>query len=327
MKRFTSIAFVLLLATPAFAQIQGSWTTTPSGTRDDGRINIQMARRNSNTGQTMQIADLTGLTLAQINSSTSTPVQFQLRREAGTVTFEGTFKQGYGAGQFSFAPNRSYEAAIRALGVRGDRNKRGDGDIDDEDLLHLAIHDVSTEFIRSMKAEGYDESLDQYLAMRIFRVNPVLVREFRSIGFAKLDAEDLISSQIHGATPAFIREMRAAGFNKLDLEGFVASRIHGVTPQFAKEMAELGYKDLDFDDLTAFRIHGVTSEFVRELSTLGYRNIDSDDLVAMRIHRVTPEFIRELRDAGYTNVPVEKLVSMRIHGIDANFVKKMNGSK
>ena len=326
MKRLASIALTFLIAAPAFAQIHGAWTTTPSGDRP-GRINIQMSRRNSNTGQTMSISDFTGLTLAQVNSLTTTPVQFQLRREAGVVSYEGTFKQGNGAGQFSFAPNRSYEASIRALGVKGDRNKRGDGSFDDEDLLHLAIHDVSTEFIRSMQAEGFDVSLDKYMAFRIFRVNPELVRDFRAIGFKDLDADDLVSTQIHGATPQFIREMRAAGFTKLDLEGFVASRIHGVTPQFMREMAALGYADMDFDDLTAFRIHGVTSAFVSELRDLGYKNIDSDDLVAMRIHRVTPEFIRELRDAGYSNVPVEKLVSMRIHGIDADFVKKMNGSK
>jgi hypothetical protein len=326
MKRLASIAFALLLAAPAFAQIRGSWTATPSE-KDPGRFHLNMTRKDSNNGQTMSISDFAGLSAAQINASTSTPVQFELRREAGTVTYEGTFKGGYGAGQFSFAPSRSYEAAIRALGVKGDRNKRGDGDIDDEDLLHLAIHDVSSAFIRSMQAEGFNETLDQYMAMRIFRVNPELVREFRAIGFTDLDAQDLISSQIHGATPQYIREMRAGGFNKLNMEGFVASRIHGVTPQFAREMGELGYKNLDFDDLTAFRIHGVTSEFVRELRELGYKNIDSDDLVAMRIHGVTPAFIRELRDAGYSNVPVEKLVSMRIHGIDANFVKKMNGSK
>lgn len=324
MKRFASFALVFLLAAPAFAQIQGSWTATPSE-KSPGRLHLNMARRNSNSGQTMNVSDFTGLSATTINASTSTPVRFELRREAGTITYEGTFKGGFGAGQFSFAPNRAYEAAIRALGVPGDRKKRGDGNIDDEDLLHLTIHDVSSEFIRSMKAEGFDETLDQYMAMRIFNVNPALVRDFRAIGFTDLDAEDLVSSQIHGATPAYIREMRAAGFNKLDMEGFVASRIHSVTPQFAREMAEMGYKDLDFDDLTAFRIHGVTSEFVRALRDLGYRNVDSDDLVAMRIHRVTPEFIRELRDAGYTNVPVEKLVSMRIHGIDAAFVKKMNG--
>src|SRR5687768_4207183 len=99
MKRLASIALTFLIAAPVFAQIQGAWTTTPSGDLP-GRINIQMSRKHSNTGQTMSISDFTGLTLAQINSPVSTPVQFQLRREAGTVSYEGTFKGGNGGGQF-----------------------------------------------------------------------------------------------------------------------------------------------------------------------------------------------------------------------------------
>jgi hypothetical protein len=327
-RRLTLLLAAALLLTGALqltaATTRGTWTASISEKSAD-RMYLRTTRRQSeNNGQTLPSSELANLTLAQINSASQVPVNFELRREAGTIAFEGVFKNGEGAGHFTFTPSSTYETSLRALGLSTDElNHRRDDD--DDPLFQLAMCDVSSAFIRDMRAAGYRESFETYISMRIFRVTPQLVEEFRQIGFDHLPAQKLIAAQIHKATPAYIREMRAAGFTTLDLDDFVGSRIHGVTPEFAKQMKAAGYANLDHDDLMSFRIHKVTPEFIAELRDLGYRNIDADDLVAMRIHKVTPEFIREVRAAGYSNVPVEKLISMRIHNIDPKFISKMNG--
>ncbi len=282
-------------------------------------MNLTTRGGHSNFGETMAKADFAGLTDAAMRAATQTPVTFQLPREAGNIAFEGTFKDGFGAGQFTFTPNQNYIASLRSLGVTFE-----DSDRDDQQLMTMAMLDVSTAFIRSMQAEGYRVSAEKYLSMRIFHVTPELVRELRSLGYDKIDADDLVATRIHKVTPDYIRAMRAAGYPNLSLENLVASRIHQATPEFLSEMKSLGYANIDFDDLIAFRIHRVIPNFVRELRTLGYDNVSADDLVAIRIQGVTTQFIRELKDAGYEHIPVEKLIDMRIHGIDANFVKKMN---
>jgi predicted metallopeptidase len=322
MKRIAIVVLILLIGSSSAlaADLRGSWT---GSSEEAGKIYLNLVRKNNNNGHTWKVADFAGLTDAQIQATTQTPVAFTLRREAGTVSFEGTFKEGYGGGQFTFSPNRQYIETLRSLGVTAEDEFRREKDID-EHLLALALHDVSTSFIRSMQEIGYVVGLDKYIAFRIFGVSPALVAELRSLGFEKLSADDLISSRIHGVSPHYIREMRAAGYRDLSMDELVSTRIHGVTAEFRKQMAALGYGDLGLDTLTSFRIHGVTAEFIRELRDLGYSNISADDLVSMRIHGVTPGFIRELREAGYSKVPVEKLVSMRIHGIDAKFVRKMN---
>jgi len=326
MKRLAVAALLLTLAVSASAQdLRGAWTADASE-KDPNKIYFQLNRRHNNNGRTMEIGSFTGLSAAQIRSAAQVPVNFALRAEAGTVNFEGTFKDGFGAGQFSFTSNPAFLDSVRALGVSTEPKKARHRDRDaDEQLFHYAVSGVSTAFIRSMQGEGYHVSLDEYAAFRIFRVTPELVREFRALGYRDIDADDLTASQIHGVTPAYIREMNAAGFRNLSLQDLISTRIHKVTPEFAREMKDLGYGNLDMDDLTAFRIHRVTPEFIREMRALGYDKIPSGKLVAMRIHRVTPEFIRELKAAGYSNVPVDKLISMRIHGVDADFVKKMNG--
>lgn len=351
MKRFTLIALAaLLVAGSAIADtVHGSWTASSD---KPGKLYVNISRRHSNNGSTYDIGAFSGLTDQQVRTNAATPVTFALQREAGTIAFEGTFKDGYGGGQFTFTPNPAYLSTLRSMGL--DPNDVIDRkETPDEALLQLAALDVSTSFIRSMQAEGYREDLDKYVAMRIFRVTPDLIREFRQLGYDKLDADDLVASQIHGVTPQYVREMRASGRGTMSMDDLVATRIHGATPEFAAEMKSLGLGDLSNDDLVAFRIHGVTADFIRrmrelgynnlsgddlvafrihgvkpdfieELKELGYSNVPGDDLVAMRIHGVTTKFIRELRDAGYTGIPIDKLVEMKIHGIDATFVKRMN---
>jgi hypothetical protein len=325
MKRIATLSLLVCLfaAIPAFA-LDGAWTASLDEKRPD-RIYFNLTQgRHHNMGSTFGLAGFTGLTAAQINAATMTPVQFAMNREAGTVSFEGTFRNGKGAGQFTFAADRTYIDKIRALGIEFELEKprRKKDRTEEEDLFALALHDVSTTFIRSMIAEGYRVSLEKYLSLRIFNVTPEYIREMRSLGFKDIDAEELIASRIHKVTPQFVRDMRAAGWD-LSLEDLQASAIHGATPAFAEEMRGLGYGSLSHDELVSFRIHRVTPEFIQTMRKLGYSKLSADDLVSMRIHRVTPEFIRELAGAGYTNVPVEKLVQMRIHKVDAQYLKKM----
>lgn len=324
MMKLHSSALLLLLAfltAPLHAAIEGAWTASPYGD-DPSRMHLNMSRHpHHNNGSTFDVSEFAGLSVSQVAAGTATPVRFELRREAGTVDFEGTFRNGKGAGHFTFRQNPGFIQTVKNLGVNFRLGKRHRNESDEETLFTLALHDVSSAFIRSMQAEGYRVSLDKYVAMRIFRITPDYIREMRSLGFNDLDADDVIATRIHKVTPDYVRQMRAAGWD-LPLDDLQASRIHGATPEFAAEMRKLGY-DLEFDDLIAFRIHGVTADFVNRLEALGYANVPADDLLAMRIHRVTPEFIQELKDAGYTGVPVSKLVSMRIHGVDAKFITKM----
>ena len=322
MKR-TAILAVLLFAFAgtALAELHGSWTASTNDSKP-GRLHMNINRgRSHNFGNSFNISDFTGLSDAQVRSTMASPVQFQLVREGGTVVFDGTFRNGDGAGQWTFNGNRNYIGAVRALGVAFDLDNERDGE--EADLFTVTLLDLSTSYIKSMQAIGFKESLEEYLSMRIFNVTPELVREMRDLGYRDLTSEDLVSTRVHKVTPEYIRQMRAAGWN-LSLEDLMSSRIHKATPEFAEQMAKLGYRNLPFDDLIAFRIHRVTPEFIAELRDLGYTNVAADDLVAMRIHKVTPEYIRQLKAAGYSKIPVEKLIDMKIHRIDPKFIDKMN---
>ena len=322
MKRLILTACMLLgwsLANPAGArESHGTWTAYAQE-KESERVQFSLqVEPKGNMGMGFELSAFDGLTREQVRSAARVPVRFQMRREPGTVEFEGTFHDGRGAGEYTFVPNPAYPGMLERLGVV----ERGE----DYDLLTMTLFDVSTPFIRSMQAIGYKEGIQQYVSFRIFKVDPVYVKDMADVGFAHLPADKLVETRIHNVTPEYIRHMRANGEN-LTLDEYVQSRIFEVTPEFSAEMARLGYRGLDHDTMVQFRIQGVSAEFIGELKKLGYSRVPADQLVAMRIHGVTPGFIRRVEAAGYHKVPVEKLIQMRIFNLDPTTVGSLDDDK
>ena len=99
-------------------------------------------------GQSFPIEELAGLP-ANDDQFTVSSVKFELRREAGTLAFDGSFRDGRGAGLFTFTPRADYIAEMKSLGYT-----------DDLPLwrrFQLAVHDVGPKYIRALKTEGYDK--------------------------------------------------------------------------------------------------------------------------------------------------------------------------
>ena len=317
----------LLAAAPvthaASREVAGVWTAAVSEKRTDRlQFSLQTAKHGQN-GTSFDRSEFSGLAAAQVGSSARVPVQFELRREAGTIVFEGTFRAGKGAGEFTFVPNRDFPRKLEALGVQF-VDKGGEGV--ERGLFALAIFDVTTDFIRSLQAIGYSVPLEKYEAFRIFDVDPEYVHDMAAVGFAHLSADKLVETRIHGATPDYIREMRRSG-DDLPLDKYIESRIFQITPEFASEMARAGYPNLGRDVLVQFKIHGVTTDFINDLKQLGYTRIPAQKLVEMRIHGVTPEYIRRLETAGYKHVPIDKMVQMRIFDIQPEMIRALDDAK
>src|SRR5437762_12432938 len=206
---------ILLAAALSSSGIRGTWTILAS----NDRVQLTMVREHSNWGQSIRRSDLP-LSDAQIKASSETPVHFTLNRDAGVIDFTGSFEAGEGVGRFAFTPSSSYSTTLRSLGVSSEDA------LDDDKLFSLAMHDVSTAFIRDMQALGYRENLESYVRFRIHGVSTDFVRELRGLGYDKLSAEDLVRFRIHGVSPQFIRDMKGLGF-ETTAEDLVRFRIHG----------------------------------------------------------------------------------------------------
>jgi len=271
--------FALSIVPTAFGvePFRGNWSIAPS--EQAGMVKFGISHRGDD-GQSDNESDWPVSALQGIDLATpgKHDVRFTINREAGRIDAEGFMKDGEGAGIFSFTPDPNYVPAMTRLGFGG---------IDSHMQFAMAIHDVTTEFARTMKAENLsDLDTNKLLAFRIFDVNPQYIRELRAEGLPAKDADTLIAFRVHKVTPARVRELRQTGL------------------------------ELDEDQLIAFQVHEVTPEYVTKVKALGLGDPDADQLIALRVHDVTPEYIARMKSRGLKNLTLDQIVELKVHGID-----------
>lgn len=356
MKRLLTLTLAVCLvagavSAAAAAEVRGAWTAS----LENGKLEMKMSqRRGWMNGHTFTVAELPGLTASQISSAAQTPVQFQLRREAGVITFDGIFKNGDGAGQFTFAPDANYAASLRRLGLDLDNLDRHGKRSDQDELFTLAVIDVSTAYINAMRAEGFNVSLDDYTGMRAVGVTTAYVRDLEAMGLKNLDADDvtglravgvtreyvqsmrdifpntpiddLTGMKAVGVTPAWIQSMRSAGVTIDSAETATGLKAVGVTPEYIREMRAI-FPQLDGEEVQGMKAVGVTPAYVREMRDAGVRIGDSDDVTSMKAVGVTAKFVQQLAAAGYRNLSAEKLTELKAVGVDEKFIRDMSKYK
>jgi hypothetical protein len=289
---------------------------------------------NNMMGVELSLASLTGLSAADARG-TAANVQFALSRPAGSISFEGRFSTGNGAGSFRFTPSDAFVREMATLGYTGFK---------DEELLTFMTSDFTPQVIRDLRGLGYQPTQRETMEIAIFDINAAAVREFARLGYPKLSLRDLVNFRVGhvnaayisgmrdagyanlpanklanlaiiGVTPEYIRDLRAAGLGTLSAQDAEELRIGNITPEKIAAFKRLGYT-LTPRDLGEFGIQGVTPKMIEELRALGYNDLTAHQLTEMKIFGVTPEYIRQVEAKGYRGVPVEKLIKLRMAKAD-----------
>ena len=209
----------------------------------------------------LDLEDLSNLNL-RANHRGESESNFQLIRDAGTLTFKGTFLDEAGSGLFAFDPSSDYVSEMRRMGY---------DNLSDRTLFNLALFDVS----------------------RIF------IKEMESLGYSDLSIDRLQEAAIHGARPDFVRAMAAEGYTNISFDKLLAFRIHGVSPNFVRDFRAAGYENISSDRLIELRIHGVSPEYITSFQQAGYEIDHLGKFIDMRIHGVSMDYINTLGDLGY----------------------------
>jgi hypothetical protein len=119
-------------------------------------------------------------------------------------------RNGSGGGTFTFVGNPNYANELRSIGFAGN--------LTDEKVFSMALHDVSSAYIRDMNALGIrQDSEDKLITMRIHGVTPEYVRGFKDVGYSELSADKLVTMRIHGVSNEFARGLKDMGYNSFIL--------------------------------------------------------------------------------------------------------------
>ncbi len=322
------------------AQDGGTWEIRPTGT--EGTVHLRLTERDSSSGSNVPVDQLTGLTASQL-AGAGGPVQFRLRRDAGTFTFDGALRNGLGAGTFSFTPDPQFPAELVTRGFTrptpveqyqmarhdigfaflDELNAQGYSKPQTSELIRAGQHGVQAAYVRDLGALGYRlGSLAPLIELRDHGVTPAYIRELGELGHKGLPVDDLRTARDHGVTPEFVKGMRDAGYGALPMAQLINARDHGVSGAYAGELAAAGYAKLPLEALIRTRDHGVSAEYVREMRALGH-NVTLDEIVSARDHGVSAEFAREMSALGFPNLSLEALVRLRDHGVTPKYAQEL----
>jgi hypothetical protein len=256
-------ALVLAGAANLAAAVRGAWTAT-THEEDPGEIHFSMTvGKWQQFGQSFAVTRFSGLSNAVIGATTQTPVEFQLRSEAGTVLFEGVFKEDFGAGQFRFTPDPRYAEAVQRLGltIAADTKRT-----EEDELFTLAMWNVSIDYIKSMLNLFPKATFRDIRRARGVDVTPEYIAQIRAEKIPIEDLHDAARLAGSGVTPQYVRSLRTAGVEIEDARSAMRLAGAGVTPQFVAELAAAGYKNLTPRELTRLAGSGVTPEFIRKMN-------------------------------------------------------------
>jgi hypothetical protein len=233
-------AFLLLtsLAASAADEIHGAWTVTAD---ERGKLYLHATRAGNwgSYGDSIQLTGYQGLSLAQIQSTTQVPVQFRRATDAGTITFDGTFRNQDGAGQFTFAPNTAYLGQVRGMGVTVDRPRAGSKETEGDALFRLTLIDLSLGYIREMHGVYPEASLHELTALRATGVTTRYLNDMRAAGVTIENSREAKKLSALGVTPDYIRELAGAGYKNLTTRQLVKLRASGVNAKFIRDMSNI----------------------------------------------------------------------------------------
>src|SRR4030095_7393286 len=268
----TALALLLTLAIASYSQqtLTGTWSA--SANENSGQINLSFERRSgrggrNQMGQTFDYSDLQGLTREQARAGG--PGKFRLVREAGRIDCEGNFQNGKGSGTFVFTGNQAFVSAMKSRGFDFDRNEGERGSDPEERLFAATTLNVTTALADDLLSAGFPNlRVDDLFKAAIFKIDSNFMREMKASGF-NLGMEDLVKARIFKIDPAFVAKVHQMGFENEPFESLVKMQIFKVTPEFITDLHNEGLADLSVEEIVKLRIFKIDQDFIRQAKADG----------------------------------------------------------
>ena len=173
-----------------------------------------------------------------------------LNRNRRSYLEEGAFRLGAAVGRL--AANVSVEMLERfgdqpvGTGVFEDNYSAS---ISPDDLVQMRIFNIDQAMIDQYKALGFNKlTIDQLVTVRIHEISPDYVKSIRSLGFDPA-LDELVQMRVFGIDENYIRGMVSLGYQNLNIDELVQMRVHGIDKDYVLSLQEAGFRSVSTDDL------------------------------------------------------------------------------
>jgi len=283
---------------------------------------------------------------------------FTIKREAGTILFNGKFDGNDGYGHYKFTADHQFNIMLGQYGI---------SNIEEGDDFAFFMFNINKAYIMMLENNGYKGlSRSDLISMGALKVDEAYIRFWKATGYTNLTANQLVAGKALGITADYVNEIRKAGYTHVTFDQLQSFKATGVNAKFiaglhganvtkngkiqkantdtmpAEEVVSVkamnvastyinaiqkeGYPDITLKELTNMKAVGVTPQYIQELKVAGYTNIPPHELVSLKSVGVTPEYIKSMAALGYKNIPEHELTGMKSVGVTPEFAASLKNS-
>lgn len=252
---------------------------------------------------------------------------FNLVREAGTISFNGKFEGDKGMGTYKFISNKDYSNAMQ---------KEGISVTEDEDLMVFFMINVKVSYVQMLKKNGYNNlDKDQIIPLAALDVNETYIASIKKV-IPEIDLDNLVPFKSLGIDKAFIEEIRNAGYKDISPDNIIALKSQGIDSKYINdfrsstknsnnaknnETASESYDESE-GDILAFKSLNISKAYIDSFKEVGCTNLSNSDLIALKSLNVTPGYIKSFQNAGYKNISIENFIAMKSQDITPDLIKE-----
>ena len=307
-------------------EIEGAWFATIKG--DKIRIEFKSDDEDHNWSSSSEFnaSDFSALPKEQKG-------EFTLKRDAGTILFNGRFEGNDGYGHYKFTADKDFTAYLKSQGIDG---------IEDGDTFAFFVTNVTKEYLGMLQRNGYkDLSKENLISMAALKVDEPYIKMVKENGYNDLSPNDLVSGKALHVTGEYIQEIHNAGYKNISFNELISFKAQHIDAKYISSIKKAKVKDDNNDgdnaddhmpspnDISSYKAMNIDSSYVHSLAAVGYKNVPYRELTTLKALNITPTFIKSFKDIGYTNLSVENLSSLKSLGITPAYVQtfKLMGFK
>jgi len=248
---------------------------------------------------------------------------FTLKREAGSVLFNGKFEGNEGYGHYKFTADKSFDDYLKQAGITEAE--------DNDDYFSFFMVNVTKEYIAMVKRNGYtDLSKNNIISMAALKVDEPYIKMWKANGFSGITPNELVSGKALHVDAAYVAEIHKAGYKDISFNQLISFKAQHITGEYinglrkAKLKEGKGESEEDMpsaNEISSFKAMNIDSGFVRSFAAIGYKNISYNQLTSLKALNITPEYIKGFKAIGYDNLSINQLSSFKSMGITPEFIK------
>ena len=227
--------------------------------------------------------------------------RFELRRDAGTFRFQGSFDGRRGRGTFTFAADPAFaeEMGGKTATLR---------------LMELALYAHPLGYVREMRALGFARSPTP---SRRFRPResavPEPIREMVGAGDRVRSCGSSWNSGAMASPPTRARHGRGR-VSRLFVLGSGGARAPRHRARVRPGLSASGYRLHYPFQLVEIHSHGITPEWLRGIVQAGYGDATPEQLVSLHAHGIDGDAFRGAPSQGRRRPTPEELMSLQARG-------------